>query len=295
MKITLTGGSGFIGKRLIARLLAEGHEVHALGRRRPTGDIGFSQWDAESEHVPPEALDASDGIVHLAGEPVAQRWNRDIKSRIRNSRVVSTHGLVKELSRRVSRPRVIVSASAIGYYGDRGDDVLEESSRPGKGFLADLCLEWEREARAAQQLGLRVVIPRIGIVLGKEGGALKQMLPPFRLGIGGPMASGRQWMSWIHADDLVELILFCLRSDAVSGPVNATSPNPVRNSEFATALGETLGRPAIVRTPVFALRLMLGDAADVVLASQRVLPTALQNAGFEWRHAGIGGALQHAV
>jgi uncharacterized protein (TIGR01777 family) len=189
----------------------------------------------------------------------------------------------------------MVSASAIGYYGDRGDEVLEESSRPGKGFLADVCLEWEREARAAQQLGLRVVIPRIGIVLGKEGGALKQMLAPFRLGMGGPMASGRQWMSWIHADDLVELILFCLRNDAVSGAVNATSPNPVRNSEFAKALGDALGRPAILHTPVFALKMMLGEAAGVVLASQRVLPTALQSAGFEWRHPEVGGALRHVV
>jgi uncharacterized protein (TIGR01777 family) len=295
MNITLTGASGFIGRRLTERLLGEGHTVHALGRRRPSANVGFSQWDAESERVAAEALDNADGIVHLAGEPVAQRWNRDIKSRIRNSRVVSTHGLVKELSRRASRPRVMVSASAIGYYGDRGDEVLEESSRPGKGFLADVCLEWEREARAAQQLGLRVVIPRIGIVLGKEGGALKQMLAPFRLGMGGPMASGRQWMSWIHADDLVELILFCLRNDAVSGAVNATSPNPVRNSEFAKALGDALGRPAILHTPVFALKMMLGEAAGVVLASQRVLPTALQSAGFEWRHPEVGGALRHVV
>jgi uncharacterized protein len=295
VKITLTGASGFIGRRLIERLLVEGHEVHALGRKRPCAHVGFSEWDAESEHVPPEALDASDGIVHLAGEPVAQRWNRDVKSRIRNSRVVSTHGLVKELSRRASRPRVFVSASAIGYYGDRADELLEESSKPGKGFLPDVCLQWEREARAAQQLGLRVVMTRIGIVLGKEGGALKQMLPPFRLGVGGPIASGRQWMSWIHADDLVESILFCLRNDAVSGAVNATSPNPVRNSEFAKCLGEVLRRPAIIHTPVFALKMMLGEAAEVVLASQRVLPTVLQRAGFEWRHPEIGGALRHAI
>ena len=295
MKITLTGASGFIGRRLIERLLAEGHEVHALGRRRPSDKVGFSEWDAESEHVPPEALDASDGIVHLAGEPVAQRWNRDVKSRIRNSRVVSTHGLVKELSRRASRPRVLISASAVGYYGDRGEETLDESSKPGKGFLSEVCLEWEREARAAHQLGLRVVMPRIGIVLGKEGGALKQMLPPFRLGMGGPIASGRQWMSWIHADDLVELILFCLHNDGVSGAVNATSPNPVRNSEFARALGDALSRPAIVHTPVFALKMMLGEAAEVVLASQRVLPNALQGAGFEWRYPDVNEALRHAV
>jgi uncharacterized protein (TIGR01777 family) len=294
MKVTLTGASGFIGQRLIERLLADGHSLHVLGRNRPAAappEVGFSPWDANNGEVPEEALRNVDAIVHLAGEPVAQRWNREIKSRIRNSRVIGTHSLVQALAKREERPHTFLSASAIGYYGDRGSEILTESSPPGTGYLAEVCGEWEREARAAGNLGLRVVMFRIGIVLGKEGGALKQMLPPFRLGMGGPMASGKQWMSWIHAADLVNALVFALRNANVFGPVNATAPNPVENAQFAKALGEALNRPAVLHTPTFALRMMLGEAADVVLASQRVVPKALQDAGFSWDHPQVEEAL----
>lgn len=298
MNITLTGASGFIGKRLIERLLAVGHRLHVLGRHRPAAApplVGFTAWDANSGEIPDEALRQVDAIIHLAGEPVAQRWNREIKSRIRNSRVIGTHSLVQALAARSERPHTFISASAIGYYGNRGDEVLTEQSSPGAGFLSEVCGEWEREACLAAELGMRVALVRIGIVLGKEGGALKQMLPPFRLGMGGPMASGTQWMSWIHADDLVEALMFALRNEAISGPVNATAPNPVQNAEFARALGEALNRPAVLHTPAFALKAMLGEAAEVVLASQRVMPEVLRQAGFQWAHPQIREALARAI
>ena len=298
MKVMLTGASGFIGRRLIQRLVADGHTLHLLGRNRPAGlppEAAFSEWDANSGEIPEEAFRRLDAVIHLAGEPVGQRWNREIKSRIRNSRVIGTHSLVQDLAKRSERPHTFISASAIGFYGDRGSEVLDEQSPPGVGFLSDVCGEWEREARAAGSLGLRVVVLRIGIVLGKEGGALKQMLLPFRLGLGGPMASGEQWMSWIHADDLVNAIVFSLANPQVFGPVNAVAPFPVQNVEFAKALGNALNRPAVLPTPVFALRLILGEAADVVLASQRVVPTMLQKSGFTWAHPELREALASAV
>jgi uncharacterized protein (TIGR01777 family) len=298
MNVTLTGASGFIGRRLIERLVTDGHRLHLLGRRRPATappEVAFSEWDANSGEVPEEALRQVDAIIHLAGEPVAQRWTREIKSRIRNSRVIGTQSLVQALAKRAERPHTFLSASAIGYYGDRGTEILNEHSAPGTGFLAEVCGEWEREAHAAGNLGMRVVILRIGIVLGKEGGALKQMLPLFRLGMGGPIASGKQWMSWIHADDLVKAMVFALGDPKLFGPVNATAPNPVENAVFAQALGEALNRPAVLHTPVFALKMMLGEAADVVLASQRIIPQALQQAGFTWAHPEIREALASVV
>jgi uncharacterized protein len=298
MRIALTGASGFIGQRLIQRLTAQGCRLHVLGRSRPSAapaGIEFSPWEAEADEVPDEALRRTDAIVHLAGEPVAQRWNSEIKDRIRNSRILGTRSLVQALAKHADPPHTFISASAIGYYGDRGSETLTEQSGPGTGFLSDICGEWEREALAAGGFGLRVVLLRIGIVLGKEGGALKQMLPPFRLGVGGPIASGKQWMSWIHADDLVSAIVFSLMESKVFGPVNATAPNPVQNAEFAKALGEALHRPAVLPTPAFVLRMMLGEAAAVVLASQRVMPVVLQDAGFSWAHPEIREALASVV
>ncbi len=281
MNVTITGASGFIGQRLLARLLRDGHSLHAIGRSRPGGPAGvrFSNWDAGKSAVPAESIEGADAIVHLAGEPVGQRWNDDVKKRIRDSRVLGTRAIVEAVSKLQQRPQTIVCASAIGYYGDRADEILDEQSGIGQGFLSEVCGQWEAEARAAGNLGLRVVLTRTGIVLGREGGALKQMLPPFRLGVGGPTGSGKQWMSWIHLDDLIEAIVFSLGNVNVFGPVNATAPNPVRNEEFTKALGTALGRPAIVHTPVFALKLMLGEAAEVVLASQRVVPKASAGRG----------------
>ena len=298
MKVTLTGASGFIGRRLIDRLLADGHHLHVLGRHRPETmprEVSFSRWDATSGIVPEEALREVDSVINLAGEPVAQRWNPQVKRHIRESRVVGTRSLVQALAKRTERPRTFVSASATGFYGERGSEVLTEQSAPGTGFLAEVCSEWESEARLAGSLGLRVVTLRIGIVLGEEGGALKQMLPPFRLGVGGPMASGKQWMSWIHVEDMVNTILFALREPNLSGPANATAPFPVQNAEFARALGEVIHRPAILRTPALALKLMLGEVAEVVLASQRVLPKVLEDAGFTFRYPHLREALASSI
>jgi uncharacterized protein len=295
MKITLTGGSGFIGQRLIEHLLQDGHSLHAVGRHPPDAPVRFSEWDANGDAFPIEAIEGADAIVHLAGEPIAQRWNSAVKKRIRDSRIFGTRAIVEAVSKLHQRPQTFLCASAIGFYGDRADEILDEQSSRGSGFLSDVCGEWEREARAAGNLGLRVVMLRFGIVLGSEGGALKQMLPPFRLGVGGPTASGRQWMSWIHADDLIEAILFSLVNVNLFGPVNATSPNPVRNQEFVKALGEALGRPAIIHTPIFALKLLLGQAAEIALASQRVAPRALERAGFQFRYPEIHDALRKAI
>ena len=296
MNVALTGATGFIGQRLIARLLLDGHSIHALGRRRPAGpsSLGFSEWD--SERTPPAAaLQTADAVVHLAGEPVGQRWNAEIKTKIRSSRVDGTRRIVDAISMLRQRPQTLICASATGYYGDRGDELLDESASPGVGFLPEVCIEWEREALDSRRHGLRVVLLRTGIVLGKEGGALKQMLTPFKLGVGGPTGSGRQWMSWIHVDDLVGAVVFALAKTDLSGPINGTAPNPVRNRDFTHALGQALGRPAIIPTPVFALKILLGEAAQIALASQRVLPAALEHAGFTFRYEEIGFALRNSV
>ncbi|HYI95862.1 MAG TPA: TIGR01777 family oxidoreductase [Bryobacteraceae bacterium] len=297
MNVLLTGASGFIGHRLIARSLHEGHSVHAVGRRPPAGfqAIQFSEWKEVSQEFPARAIETSDAIVHLAGEPIAQKWNPEVKAKIRDSRVNGTRKLVESIAKQSRRPQVLISASAIGYYGDRGEELLDENSTAGTGFLPEVCIEWERAAREAGNLGLRVVLLRTGIVLGKEGGALKQMLTPFKLGVGGPTGSGKQWMSWIHIDDLVSAMMFALATPDVAGPVNGTAPNPVRNRELTSTLGAALGRPAVVPTPTFALKLMLGEAARIVLESQKVLPTVLQAAGFPFRHRDVDEALRHAV
>lgn len=266
MIVALTGAGGFIGTRLVERLRDEGHEARVIPR-------GGSN------------VDGADGVVNLAGEPVSQRWNDDVKRRIRDSRIQTTQRVVEAIAKAAKPPRVLVSASAVGYYGSRGDEILEESSAPGEGFLPEVCVAWEREANAAPA---RVVLPRIGIVLGAGGGMLKSVSPPFRAGLGGKLASGKQWMSWIHVDDLVALILFALTNDKVSGPVNAVSPQPVRNADFTTALGRALRRPTIFPTPAFALRLLFGEMADVILASSRVVPRKI---GLEYRYPELNQAL----
>jgi uncharacterized protein (TIGR01777 family) len=289
MNITLTGASGFIGQALVARLRAEGHTLRALGRRTVPG-LPTTLWDGLAP-APAEALAGADAIVHLAGEPVAQRWDAAVKRRIRDSRVISTRQLVSALGQLAPRPAVLVCASAIGYYGSRGDERLSETSPPGHGFLEDVCVEWEREADAAAALGLRVVKIRIGIVLGAQGGALRQMLPPFRLGLGGPLGGGRQWMSWIHLDDLVELFRFALERPDVSGALNGTAPHPVTNSEFTRELARAVRRPALFPVPALALRLLYGEMARILLASQRVLPEAALGAGFGFRYPELRPAL----
>jgi uncharacterized protein (TIGR01777 family) len=295
MTIVITGATGFIGRHLIARLKREGHAVRALGRRDPrTDDVEFVEWDSARE-PPPAALADADALVHLAGEPVAQRWSDEAKRRIHDSRVHGTRNLVNALSKLQSRPSTLIAGSAIGYYGDRGDEVLTEASGPGSDFLARTCVEWEHESVRAGDLGLRVAIIRTGLVLGSDGGALKRMLPPFRAGVGGPVGSGRQWTSWIHIEDIAGLIVFSLSGRDVYGPVNGASPNPLRNSEFARELGAVLHRPAFLPVPAFGLKLIFGEMANVLLSSQRVTPEAASRAGYVFKYPELRGALQQIL
>ena len=295
MIVAITGASGFIGPRLVERLQNEGHSVRALGRRDPgLPGVDFARWDASAE-PPPETLRGADAVVNLAGEPVAQRWNGEVKRRIRDSRVNGTRNLVSAVGKLETRPVVLISASAIGYYGDRGEDILPETAAPGKDFLSTVCVEWEDQARRASEYGVRVALLRIGIVLGREGGALKQMVPLFRTGVGGPVGSGRQWSSWIHVDDIVGLIAFALRHDHAFGPLNATAPQPVRNADFAKTLGGVLGRPSMVPTPGIALKMLFGEMAQVVLSSQRVVPEATQRAGYTFQYPELRGALEQIL
>jgi uncharacterized protein len=293
MNVTVTGASGFLGTRLLNRLLRDGHSLHILGRKRKQGlpaAVKFSSWDAIHAEAPLESLAGADAVIHLAGEPVAQRWNADVKRRIRESRSTGTRHLVRAIGKLSRRPRVLISASASGYYGDRGEEVLTESSPAGHDFLAEICKEWEREARTAEIFGVRVAIVRIGLVLGKDGGALKQMLTPFRLGVGGRLGSGRQWMPWIHIDDLIEMFVFALER-AVSGPLNGAAPNPVRNAQFTAELARTIHRPAIFPVPRFALKLMFGEMAEIVFASQRMFPKVAEASGFQFKFVELEAAL----
>jgi uncharacterized protein len=295
MTILLTGASGFIGGQLINRLRAEGYVLRIAGRRDPGNGCQFFAWDGMKADFPGAAVEGADAVVHMAGEPVAQRWSSEVKLRIRDSRVIGTKGLVRAIRQASSPPRVLIAASAIGYYGDRGEEILREDSSPGTGFLPETCVEWEKVSQEASSAGLRVVLLRIGIVLHKSGGALKQMLPAFRLGAGGPIGSGQQWMSWIHRDDLVEMIAWSLTNETVRGPINGVAPAPARNSEFSRALGRVLHRPAVLPAPAFALKVLFGEMAGVVLSSQRVVPTVAVSAGFQFRYAGLEEALRAAA
>lgn len=300
MRIVVTGGTGFIGRPLCQRLVGLGHAVTVLtrnpGAARSVLDPRMSVIGWEGFRGPTDGLMAAlgdgDVIINLAGAPIAAgRWNAQVKDRLRQSREGTTSALVAALSELPTRPVLLISASAIGYYGSRGDEPLTEESPSGAGFLASLCREWEAAARAAERLGVRVVLPRIGVVLGRHGGALAKMLPAFRMGLGGPVGSGAQWMSWIHLDDLIELLLFLL-NEAVGGPVNATAPHPVTNREFARTLGRTLGRPAWARVPAPVLRLLLGEMAEeLLLTGQRVLPHRAEALGFRFRYPTLSEAL----
>ena len=293
MKIAITGASGFIGRRLMKLLAARGHRLHVLSRHAGTNlpaGVQLSVWDPLLGPAPEDALLDADAVLHLAGEPVAQRWTAAAKQRIRDSRVVGTSHLVAALADCSPRPATLVCASAIGYYGSRGDELLSEDSAPGTGFLADVCVGWEREAAKAEALGMRVTRIRTGVVLDPRGGALKPMLAPFRFGLGGPLGGGRQWMSWIHASDLAELFRFALENPAP--PVlNGVAPGSVTNAEFTRALATALHRPAFLPVPKLALRMLFGEMADMLLASQRVAPVAAEAAGFQFQHPQLAEAL----
>ena len=294
MKIAITGASGFIGRRLMKLLAARGHRLHVLSRHAGTNlpaGVQLSVWDPLLGPAPEDALLDADAVLHLAGEPVAQRWTAAAKQRIRDSRVVGTSHLVAALADCSPRPATLVCASAIGYYGSRGDELLSEDSAPGTGFLADVCVGWEREAAKAEALGMRVTRIRTGVVLDPRGGALKPMLAPFRFGLGGPLGGGRQWMSWIHASDLAEMFRFALENPAP--PVlNGVAPGSVTNAEFTRALATALHRPAFLPVPKLALRMLFGEMADMLLSSQRVAPAAAESAGFQFQHGQLAEALE---
>ncbi len=273
MNIAITGASGFIGTRLAAQLAAGGHAVRPLKRNFNAAE-----------------LDGCDAVVNLAGEPVAQRWSDAVKQRIRESRTLGTRRLVEALGA-AGRPKVLVSASAVGYYGDRGDEVLTEASVAGQGFLPEVSVAWEREAVAARERGVRVAVVRIGLVLGPGGGALEKMVTPFRFGVGGRMGSGRQWMPWVHLDDLCALFEMAV-SLPMEGAFNGAAPNPVTNADFTKALGATLHRPAVVPVPRFAIDLLFGEMAQILFASQRVLPRAAEAAGFRFHYGEVAEALK---
>ena len=303
MRIVVTGGTGFIGRPLCQRLVELGHAVTALtrdpatARARLAPPVSVIGWQgsrgATGELM--TALGNAEVVINLAGAPIAKgRWTEQAKDRLRRSREGMTSALVDALAKLRARPVLLISASAIGYYGPRQDEPLREDAPSGAGFLASLCREWEAAARAAERLGVRVVLPRIGVVLGKNGGALARMLPVFRLGLGGPLGNGTQWLSWIHLDDLIELLLFLL-DQAVGGPVNATAPHPVTNEEFSRVLGQTLERPVWLRTPAFLLKLLLGQMAEeLLLTGQRVLPARAEAMGFRFRYPTLSEAL-HAI
>ncbi len=297
MTYLVTGATGFIGTKLVDRLLARGDAVYYLARRRSDklpSQASFHPWDIANK---PElnALSRIDVVLHLTGEPIAQRWSDEVKKRIYDSRVDGTRRLVTAIRELRHKPRALICASAVGYYGDCGNDVITEERRPGTDFLAEVCRDWEREAMRAAELGVRVVPIRIATVLGKEGGALKAMLPAFQAGIGGKFGSGRQWVSWIQLEDLVRLFLFAADNTNVSGPVNGSSPQPVTNSEFSQALGKALHRPALVPAPRFAMKLLLGEMADFLFTSLRVVPKAATEAGFEFKYPVLDRALQSVL
>lgn len=274
MQVTVTGGTGFIGRHLAERLRRDGHGLELVGRRLP------------------EQLEVADAVIHLAGEPVAQRWNKAVKQRIESSRVDGTRSLVVALRKLPRRPSVLISASATGYYGSRGDEVLTEESLPGGDFLSQVCIGWEKAADEADPLGIRVVKLRFGMVLAPDGGALGKMLLPFRAGIGGTVGSGMQWMPWIHVGDVVGLISFALDHPDMRGVLNATAPNPVTNAEFTRQLAKALHRVALFPVPVLVLKMMYGEMAGVVLSSQRVVPQATLAAGYEFRYPELAPALR---
>ena len=293
MNITISGASGLIGRRLLKVLAKDGHVLTALSRHAGTNlppGVRLSVWDPVKGEAPADGLRDADAVIHLAGTPVAQRWNAQVKRDIRESRVAGTRNLVQGISKLTRKPQVLVCASAIGYYGSRGDEVLAESAAPGSDYLSEVCVAWEKEARSAEALGMRVVRVRTGVVLDARGGALPRMLPPFRMGVGGKLGSGKHWMSWIHLDDLAALFQFALVKP-VSGAVNGVAPNPVTNAEFTRTLAAAVHRPAIFPVPGFALRLLFGEMSEILLASQRAAPKAAQSAGFTFRFPQLAGAL----
>src|SRR3954470_19692504 len=300
MRVTLTGATGRLGSRLVYALTGRGDEVTVLSRdpdraKARLGDVEAHAWDPGSGPAPAAAVAGRDAVVHLAGEDLAQRWSEDTKRRILESRELATRNLVEGLRVADPRPAALVSASAVGFYGDRGDERLDEDARAGDDFPARVCAAWEREAAVAEGLGLRVVRVRTGVVLDAEGGALEKMLPPFKLGVGGPVAGGRQYVPWIHLDDVIAIYLRAIDAPAWSGPVNATAPEPATNRELSKALGRALKRPAIAPVPGFAVKLLYGEMAALVIGGQRAVPRRALEHGYEFRHPELDEALRSVL
>jgi uncharacterized protein (TIGR01777 family) len=300
MKVTITGATGLIGSRLVRALRERGDGVTVLSRdpdraRATLGDVEAHAWRALDEPAPAAALSGRDAVVHLAGETVAQRWSAKGRRAIHDSREVGTRHLVAGLRAAEPRPRALVSASGVNYYGPRGDEPVTEDAAPGDDFLARVCVAWEREAQAARELGLRVVTLRTAVVLDAGGGALAKMLPFFRLGIGGPVAGGRQYLPWIHADDIVGLYMAGLDGEDWDGAFNAGAPEPATNRDFSRALGRALRRPAFAPVPGLAVRLLYGDMAEIVTTGQRAVPTRALEHGYAFRHTDVERALRDAL
>lgn len=292
MRIAIVGATGLIGRRLIAQLVARGDEVVALVRGgKDVEGARVIAWTPQTGPVPSGAFDGCDAVVNLAGSPIGRRWNAGLKREIVSSRIDLTDSVVRALG---GGPQTLVNASAVGYYGNR-DEEVDESAAPGQGFLAEICRRWEASAQAAAAHGVRVVVLRTGIVLAGEGGALPQMLGPTKLGMGGPIAGGRQWFPWIHVDDVVGLVLHVLDEATLSGPVNLVAPGILRQGEFAKELGHAVHRPAVTPTPGFAIKLRLGEGAQIVVQGQHAVPRAALESGYVFRFTEASAALADLV
>ncbi len=296
MKVLITGASGLVGTELQKSFAAQGYEMLLASRKVATDDRHI-QWSVEDGFTDPEKLEGIDAVVHLAGENVSGlRWTDDKKKAIRDSRVLGTRNVVDAISKLKNKPKVFVASSAIGFYGERGDEEVTESSAAGDNFLAEVSKAWEAESRRAEDAGIRTVLLRTGIVLSKDGGALSTMLVPFKLGVGGVVGSGKQWMSWISLPDEIDVINFVIENENIRGAVNAVSPNPVTNHDFTKTLGEVLYRPTFFPLPEFAVSMVFGEMGDVLLlASTKVLPKRLEDAGFEFKYPNLKEAVENAV
>lgn len=300
MKLVVTGASGFIGSALTERLLQDGHSLILLAYTAPptasSANKRWLHWTPGASGEWEKAVDGCDGIINLAGEPIAsRRWSNRQKRRIRLSRIETTSSLVSAIEKSTVKPKFLINASATGFYGDRGEALATEETVPGYDFLARVCQDWEAEALKAESLGCRVALLRTGVVLGPENGALEQILMPYRFFVGGPLGSGKQWMSWIHLEDEIGLIRFLVEHENAHGPINATAPNPVTNTEFSKALGRVIKRPAWLGVPAFALRVMAGEMAEMLLGSQRVFPAAATKLGYQFRYPFLVDALENCL
>lgn len=293
MRILVTGSTGLLGTAVVERLRKAGHEVSRLVRSESSRPDAY-RWSPAQRELDSAALEGRDAVLHLAGESIAGgRWTQAKKRRIRESRALGTSLVAERLAEMDNGPRVLVSVSGISYYGDRGDDWVREDDPPGDLFLSRVCVDWEQAAEPARRKGVRVVHPRIGVVLSPEGGALEQMLPPFKLGLGGPIGGGRQWMSWISLEDVVALLVYCLENDEVHGPVNAVAPEPSRNADFVETLGKVIGRPTVIPVPGFGIQALFGQMGrELLLASTRASAERVLGLGFAFRHPELEGALR---